>query len=66
MNTLVFKGKNFRVLYDSRNNIYNIQRWMDCDNPRTYGRHYDYCTVKQCNTTHEVVKYLDENKMDDL
>lgn len=63
---LVFQGDKIRVMYDTRNQIYAVQKWTEGDNPRSYGRHYDYYTVKQFKNSSDVVAYLDEVKEENL
>lgn len=42
---MLYCKNGIRVLQHEYLNIFYIQTWMECDNPRSYGRHYDYATV---------------------
>ncbi|UTS53539.1 hypothetical protein UES1_171 [Escherichia phage UE-S1] len=57
---LIYKCDNIRVLQHPYLQIFDVQMFMEGDNPRTYGRKYDYFTVKQCNNIDEVRRLVHE------
>lgn len=51
---VIYKSDKVRVLQHELLDIWNVQVYGECDNPRSYGRHYDWYTVKQLTCIREV------------
>lgn len=61
---LIYQGDGIRVLQHPFLQVFDVQKFQEGDDPRTYGRKYDYFTVKQCTSIEEVrslVKELENN-----
>lgn len=58
---LIHQEENYRVLQHEYLQIYYIQKWMVCDNPRSYDQHWDYGGIKTVNSIEEVNQYFIDN-----
>lgn len=54
----VYDKGSVRVMACPFRDEWHIQEWMEGDNPRSYGGHYDYYTTKVCHTEEETNKEL--------
>ena len=57
---LIYQCDNIRVMQHPYLQIFDVQQYMEGDAPRTYGRKYDYFTVKQCHNIKEVRQLVQE------
>lgn len=51
---LIYNNKGIRVLQHEYLQVFHVQKFMEGDNPRSYGRTMDYFTVKECYSIEEV------------
>ena len=57
---LIYQNNDIRVMQHPYLEIFDVQKFMEGDDPRTYGRKYDFFTVKQCNSIEEVKQLVKE------
>ena len=55
---IIWKTENWRVVQHPFLEYYHIQKWMEGDCRRSYGRVFDFFTVKECRSIKEVQAYL--------
>lgn len=53
---MIYNRDGIRVIQHDFLKLFHVQVWGECDNPRSYGRHYDYCTVLETQSIEEVRK----------
>lgn len=51
---MIFSQDNVRVLQHEYLQIFYVQQWGECDNPHSYGRHFDFHTVLETRKIEEV------------
>ena len=51
---LLYQKDGIRVLQHEYLQHFYVQVWMECDNPRSYGRHTDFCTVLHTSSIDDV------------
>lgn len=51
---MIYCNGGIRVLQHEYLTLFYVQKWMEGDNPRSYGRHWDYYTVLCTNSIKEV------------
>lgn len=51
---LVYESDKVRVLKHELLDVWNVQTYGECDNPRSYDRHYDWRTIKQLTCLQDV------------
>lgn len=51
---LIFSTNNVRVLQHEHLQIFHVQEYGECDNPRSYGRHFDFHTVLETSDIEQV------------
>lgn len=51
---LIYDEDGIKVFQHQYLQVFDVKMWMEGDDPRSYGRKYDYFTVKQCNSIEEV------------
>lgn len=51
---LIYQESRIRVLQHEYLKLFYVQTWGECDNPCTYGRHYDFYTVLVTSSIEEV------------
>jgi hypothetical protein len=57
---LIYQCNDIRVMQHPFLQIFDVQQFMEGDDPRTYGRKHDYFTVKQCHSINEVRQLVHE------
>lgn len=57
---LIYQNDGIRVLQHEHLTLFYVQKWMECDNPRTYGRHFDFSTILETSSISEVNKKVRE------
>ena len=58
---LIYSNNNIRVYQHPHLQIFHVKKWMEGDNPRSYGRTWDFFTVEECRSidrVNELVKEL--------
>lgn len=55
---VIYQDKQVRVLQHPFLNVFHIQKWQQGDDPRSYGRTWDYFTVRECQSIDEVNQYV--------
>lgn len=58
---LIFEDNGWRVYQHPYLMVFHIAKWMEGDDPRSYGRTWDYHTVHECRSVEEVKEYLRNN-----
>lgn len=58
---LIYQYEDYRVYQHPLLDIFYINKWMLCDNPRSYDQHYDFGNIKTCNSIEQVNKYFTDN-----
>ncbi|QOC57645.1 hypothetical protein pEp_SNUABM10_00046 [Erwinia phage pEp_SNUABM_10] len=58
---LIFEQGDWRVIQHPYLQIFHILKWSEGDDPRSYGRTWDYFTQKECRSIEEVKEYLRAN-----
>lgn len=57
---MIYNKGGVRVLQHEYLQLFHVQRWMEGDCPRSYGRSYDYHTVLETRSIEEVNKKVRE------
>lgn len=57
---LIYSKDGIQVYQHPHLQIFDVKKWMEGDDPRSYGRKYDYFTVKQCKSIEEVNEVVRE------
>ena len=63
---VIFMQHGIRVIQHEYLQLFNVQKWMEGDDPRSYGRKYDYFTVEQTKSidrVNELVRELIEESV---
>lgn len=55
---ILWEEGGYQVVQHERLNYFYVRKWMEGDNPRSYGRHWDYFTVKTFNCIEKVKDFL--------
>lgn len=56
----IFEKGNVRVLQHPFLTLFHVQKWMEGDDPRSYGRCFKWCNVKETRCIKEVNKIVRE------
>jgi hypothetical protein len=55
---LIYSGDGVRVLQHEHLTLFHVQKWMDGDDRRGYGRCFDWRTVLETRSIEEVNNYV--------
>jgi len=55
---ILWQKDGYQVVQHERLQYFYVKKWMEGDNPRSYGRHWDYFTVKTFNCIEKVKDFL--------
>lgn len=55
---ILWQKDGYQVVQHERLQYFYVKKWMEGDNPRSYGRHWDYFTVKTFSCIEKVKDFL--------